>query len=203
MQVVTKENPLSQLCCWASLCCRVWRNGHVGIAFFSPLKAEFSTWSSNLGLSCVCWVCLFSLWVVAAQDVRRKSRAPGDRLDVWYGIFLCVCWSRKSSIFFFFSTNTCSWVQGRKELVVQFHRHSKEEWSRARWQLQRKGDADPHQTGLMDSWLCSREAPRAPGSRITFASPDLLLYLNCIWSLSARSFHAHLQTSVFFPLNAF
>lgn len=25
---------------------------------------------------------VFSLWVVAAQDVRRKSRAPGDRPDV-------------------------------------------------------------------------------------------------------------------------
>lgn len=66
-----------------------------------------------------------------------------------------------------------------------------------------KGDADPHQTGLMDPWLCSREALRAPGSKITLAFADLLLYLNCFRSLSARSFYARSQTSVFFPLNAF
>lgn len=199
---------------------------HKGESSFPALLLGFPVLQSLKEWSC--WYCLFfssQSWIqhliikfgvilcvlglsflsvgCGSTGCQEKEQGPWRQAGCFiWGIFLC--WSIKSSIFFFFfSTNTCSWVQGRKELVVQFHRHSKEEWSRARWQLQRKGDADPHQTGLMDSWLCSREAPRAPGSRITFASPDLLLYLNCIWSLSARSFHAHLQTSVFFPLNAF
>lgn len=197
MQVVTKENPLSQLCCWASRCCRVWRNGDVGIAFFS-LSLLNSTPDHQIWGYLVCAGFVFSL--CGSTGCQEKEQSPWRQAGCFiWGIFLC--WSIKSSIFF--STNTCSWVQGRKALVVQFHRHSREEWSRVRWQLQRKGDADLHQTGLRDSWLCSREAPRAPGSRITLASPDLLLYLNCIWSLSARSFYAHLQTSVFFPFNAF
>lgn len=195
--IVRKDNPLSQLCSWASLCCRVWRNGDISIAFFSPLTADFSTWSSNLGLSCACWVCLFFLWIVAAQDVRRKSRAPGDRPDVWYGKFFCVLEQKKLK---FFSTNTHSWVQGRKELVRHFHRHSREEWS-SQVAAPEEGFCWP-----TPNWAhgpLALQQGRSPGSKTTLVFADLLLYLNCIWSLSARSFYALFQTSIFFPLHAF
>lgn len=154
-----KENPP-----FPALCCRIWKNGDVGIAFFS-LPLLNSAPQHQIWGCLVCAGSLFSLWAVAAQDVRRKSRAPADRPDVWYGTFFFVLEQKRPKIF---STHTHSWVQGRKEFVVQFHRHSREEWSRFSWQLQGKCDADPHQTGLVDPQLCRREAPKAPKQPLHF-----------------------------------
>lgn len=123
MLVVWKENPLSLLCCWASLCCRVRRNGDVNVAFFLPPTAEFSTWSSNLGLSCVGWVCLFfslcGLWQQRMSGERVGLLETGWMFDV--GNFFYV-WEEKAQNFFYQhwqlspgQEGACDAVSGRNE----------------------------------------------------------------------------------------
>lgn len=132
---------------------------------FSPSHCSIQHLSIKFGVV-LCVLVFFSLcglWQHRMSGERAGPLQTGRMFDM--GLFFFMSEQKRPKIF---STHTHSWVQGRKEFVVQFHRHSREEWSRFSWQLQGKCDADPHQTGLMDPQLCRREAPKAPKQPLHF-----------------------------------
>lgn len=124
-------------CCALVLPCAAESGGMMMLVLpFSLLPtAHFSIWSSNLVLFCLCAGFVFFLCGLWQHRISGKRAGPletGRMFDM--GNLFFVLEQKRLKIF---STNTRSWVQVRKEFVVQFHRNSREEWSRVRWQLPR------------------------------------------------------------------